>query len=709
MEKNKKQVAKIAIFITSIFIIFLSISYAFINLTLEGTKRQVIEAGILSLVLDEDENNLTIENALPMYDDVGMLQDAFTFRLINNGTTGANYKLMLTEIGTGTLEKSDVKYGLVKDGVKTIGLLSELDENGVIDSGTIGASPETIEYELRLWIKDTVTDNSTITGKSLSYRVDVEVGQIIEENGGSDEGDSCPVLAETTPNTPQLTSGMIAVTYNESEKTWVKADSTKTNWYDYSNQMWANAVTVTEETRDSYMSLAVGEPISMDDINTMWVWIPRYSYTIKQEYGRSMQKCSELGEITISSPSSCRDVDYPETLRSTALGLCQQINSSVETEEDCTNIVLGEGATFEETIDYLIDRGFIEDTRTVEKTYSDNYANSVRLFPGAIDIKFISSNEKDNGTGKCENCAENWVTPEGFTYGEEEIPGFWMAKFETSILESCTYSQSDGEGCDLTTFTPQVKPNVTSWTGARLSTFFEASRLMQDSENADIYGFNVMGSGTMDVHVLKNTEWGIVAYLSQSKYGKYGNTNYTGANKEIYQSKSSLTGMSNGTPSQEATNTQVTYDTPDTGYGASTTGTIYGVYDMSGGSYEFVMGNYNNYSGSDVYSSRNSGFCGTYGPEENCRTWPDTKYYDLYTSTQVKTAYKFGDATYETFSWYNDSYFFLQSDYPWLFRGGAGTGISNEGTEDEEVGVFYFAPTEGSSSSNFTFRISIKP
>ena len=180
MEKNKKQVAKITVFITSIFIIFMSVSFAFINLTLQGTKRQVITAGTLFLELDEDENNLTIQNALPMYDDVGMIQDAFTFRLINKGTTGANYKLMLVEIGTGTLSKSDVKYGLVKDGVKTIGLLDDLKE-GVIDSGTIGASPETIEYELRLWIKDSVTDNQAISGKSLSYRVDVEVGQIVEE------------------------------------------------------------------------------------------------------------------------------------------------------------------------------------------------------------------------------------------------------------------------------------------------------------------------------------------------------------------------------------------------------------------------------------------------------------------------------------------------------------------------------------------------
>jgi hypothetical protein len=41
--------------------------------------------------------------------------------------------------------------------------------------------------------------------------------------------------------------------------------------------------------------------------------------------------------------------------------------------------------------------------------------------------------------------------------------------------------------------------------------------------NADTYGFDTQGTSSMDTHMLKNTEWGIVAMLSQSKYGKYGN------------------------------------------------------------------------------------------------------------------------------------------------------------------------------------------
>ena len=66
--------------------------------------------------------------------------------------------------------------------------------------------------------------------------------------------------------------------------------------------------------------------------------------------------------------------------------------------------------------------------------------------------------------------------------------------------------------------------------------------------NLDIHGFNQVSNATnsstatgeiandnnnIDTHMIKNTEWVIVAYLSQSKYGKYGNENYTGADKEV--------------------------------------------------------------------------------------------------------------------------------------------------------------------------------
>ena len=92
-----------------------------------------------------------------------------------------------------------------------------------------------------------------------------------------------------TVNTPELDNNMIPVIYENNN--WVKTN--EVNWYNYDKGEWANAVTVSSSTRDTYLSADVGTVINMDDIETMWVWIPRYSYTIGSEDGTNYygKKC----------------------------------------------------------------------------------------------------------------------------------------------------------------------------------------------------------------------------------------------------------------------------------------------------------------------------------------------------------------------------------------------------------------------------------
>ena len=187
-EKNKKrQIAKISVFITSIFVIFMSVTYAFITQTLTGTKEVVINAGVLDLVLEE-ENAITIANALPMYDEVGMIQeDVFVFRLVNKTANPTNYILKLSKIASASeLSPSDVKYYLTKEGVGEPKLLSSLPTDGTVDSGTIAGS-DTIDYTLRLWIDSNVTDEDAISGKTLNYKIDAEATQEIVKVSFTDE------------------------------------------------------------------------------------------------------------------------------------------------------------------------------------------------------------------------------------------------------------------------------------------------------------------------------------------------------------------------------------------------------------------------------------------------------------------------------------------------------------------------------------------
>ncbi|MEG1495135.1 MAG: hypothetical protein RR406_02380, partial [Bacilli bacterium] len=270
----------------------------------------------------------------------------------------------------------------------------------------------------------------------------------------------------------------------------------------------------------------------------------------------------------------------------------------------------------------------------------------------------------------------------------ENLSGIWVGKFElTGTINS-----------------PTIKPNETSLRYQSVSSFFNASRAMQNIGNP--YGFS---SSTGDTHMIKNMEWGAVAYLSQSKYGKYGNSSYTGANKEIYinNNQNFVTGCSTGAPSTGQVNGCTnTYNVESAGTGASTTGTIYGVYDMSGGAYEYAMGVLADPSGnprSGYLSGSNSGFKGMYTDGTMNITgldFPNNKYYDLYTGDSGLK----GDATNAdgTQNWYGDYSYFVDADHPWFLRS---SGCGNT----TSAGVFYASNFYGSASSNYSSRVSAKP
>ena len=381
------------------------------------------------------------------------------------------------------------------------------------------------------------------------------------------------------PNAPELDDNMIAVTYDGNN--WVKADSSTNSWYNYDEQEWANAVTVSSSTRDNYLSADVGATISIDDIETMWVWIPKYSYTIGTEDGTNYY--GKQGDYLSTTPTQ-----------------------------------------------YL---------------------------PGEIDVKFVPAGEKDMCSAKYKVGEEvnTWYTPDAFTFGDEELSGIWVGKFETS---SSNPSATNGGG-NTTSLDAMIKPNVTSWRDISVSNAFNVSIKMNDEGNR--YGF----ASNVDTHMMKNSEWAVVAYLSQSRYGKLGNKNYSERNKGIYQNKSDsfITGCSYGSPPSNAYTDygcQYTYDVNVSGTGASTTGNIYGVYDMSGGAWEYVMGNYND-------MAIDSGFSNPLTLE--------SKYYDKYISNNVSTACNGGEclshALSETATWYNNTRNMISGDNPWMVRSGS--------------------------------------
>ena len=288
-----------------------------------------------------------------------------------------------------------------------------------------------------------------------------------------------------------------------------------------------------------------------------------------------------------------------------------------------------------------------------------NYNGGTQAKPNAIDVTFVKQNE---------------TALYAFTFGNKELSGFWYAKFETSHTTLTSNKISDNLGCTNETCSNAngiiIKPNVNSLRYNNISNFFYASRSMEQTGNS--FGFV---KDEVDTHMSKNSEWGAVAYLTQSIYGRC--TDSTSCTEiGINNNASYITGY--GAPARSDYSTSKgAYDTT-LGKDASTTKNIYGIYDMSGGSFEYVMGVYNNII-------RYSGFS----------SLPDSKYYNNYTSTNYT-----GHALTETAGWYIDIASFVESGPSWFMRGG-------RYSDSADAGVFSFSGSGGSSADVVSSRLVI--
>ena len=325
---------------------------------------------------------------------------------------------------------------------------------------------------------------------------------------------------------------------------------------------------------------------------------------------------------------------------------------------------------------------------------------------GTVEVVFVGTDNKGkdgnvyNGTyAKATSgiisgdSMKNYVVEPAFDYGDKKLEGFWIGKFESSHT-GCTQEEVTGR----TTFTGneimQIKANVTSWRMITIGDSFTTCLNMNKTSN--LYGLNT-DDNVVDPHMVKNTEWGACAYLSKSKYGK--------ETEEVFVNNSNeyITGNAGSTASVESVPGITNVYHTAAGQKASTTGNVYGAYDMSGGAWDrnaaYVNNNHENLQiyGKSVVDG-------------------ETKYKEVYeqgiTDTQElnyeKAASKYGDAIYETSkgysttnsSWYSDFAYFVGSNNPFFNRGG----YRNDKTG---AGVFAFDDTDGNAYAYCGFRVAI--
>ena len=305
---------------------------------------------------------------------------------------------------------------------------------------------------------------------------------------------------------------------------------------------------------------------------------------------------------------------------------------------------------------------------------------------GTIEVAFLDTNNNflnssDTGTIETDpskitytnNSQDQWLVHPAFTANADngggfgEIEGIWVAKFEAS-------------GTDETDLA--IKPGVSSMRSKRVNEFYHYGQEATYGETA-----------SLNSHMMKNSEWGAVAYLTHSKYGR---------NKEELAVNTNNSFYTGG-----ATDKNVIYTANKN---QSTTNNATGIYDISGGAYEYTASYVNS------KSSNLRGFGGTaegdlYGAteeEQNTSTvWKTV--YSIENADEQSANYEAnkrikGDAVYETSSlssgtnsWNVDNSAFPYSSLSLFYRGGNyGSGFG--------TGAFFFGHGTGGNDVNISFR-----
>lgn len=239
------------------------------------------------------------------------------------------------------------------------------------------------------------------------------------------------------------------------------------------------------------------------------------------------------------------------------------------------------------------------------------------------------------------------------------IKGIWVGKYETSQTNNKV----------------SIIPNAEVYRGIAIGQMYTVANNYNKSLNS---------------HMLKNIEWGATAYLAESKYGR------NGTKIAINNSKSYITGNSGGTPNATPNNgITYPYNSKEGGL-ASTTGNIYGIYDMCGGAWEYISDYYNKSSYVDLYETYAKSFAKQGGES--------TKFSTVYNNLDISQGFHVGDATYEVAGWNDDYELFFSNSFPFFSRGGfyddvyIASGIS---------GIFAFGTSKGTEFNSDTFRIAL--
>lgn len=287
---------------------------------------------------------------------------------------------------------------------------------------------------------------------------------------------------------------------------------------------------------------------------------------------------------------------------------------------------------------------------------------------------------------------------------DKELTGIWIAKYEAGLNSASEVSTVNSKKY------PVFKPLQYSYNIITIGDSYSLSRALTVAGNP--YGLTTKA----DSHLMKNSEWGAVAYLAHSQYGRNGtqvrinNYNLNGAGGYYGVTGIGASPSSEGQTIPEDTSlSAVPVDNRYNGqYGklASTTGNVYGIYDMSGGHWERVTGYIQNPLGASSRTTYGTSLLTESGSTKYKTVYAYDSTNDVNTSNYIKeiNLSRKGEAIWETSlsgagsnSWFSDYSIFTSVNYPFLVRGGSYGGTSS-------AGLFGLSGTAGSVDVSGGFR-----
>ena len=427
-------------------------------------------------------------------------------------------------------------------------------------------------------------------------------------------------------------------------------------WYDYKDNSnkdtkWANAVTVKDPSKYKNQTKVVDQ----SDILGYWVYIPRYAYEVMRRDGTDKPIPAQNFLIHFEKKTDTKR--HPAACSTTGK-------------------------------DYRTQCG--------------------------LDRSYIKGRPSNQGT---------WATHPAFTFGTKELNGIWFGKFETTGTNT----------------QPTVLPNERHIEGLHsgiqyIGGLYALAKTMGVNDPNNVGG-NTSGVNTsqnnhhlakLSSHMVNNNDWGAATYLSASKYGAGYNGVQINANGVDYDNSQGTTGcgpwengntgsygnsglaidhkgISVGTlgTQQACSSDGIRAYNSTLGQLASTTNNPTGIYDMSGGSYEYVAASYSN----DLNSSSTSYFSQAAHPP-----YVNTYNFSNFNSCIYQTCG--GQALYEVNNgnsagnnnWNGNSSYLVDAfqGWYWLGRGGFYYGGSS-------AGLFDSISSNGDDGYGSAFRVALAP